>query len=214
MESDQHNSVFDPIGKPLVYPVLSSVTPSQRALLAGQQPFVVWFTGLPSSGKTTLANLLELSLHKAGRHTFFLDGDDFRSGLNRDLGFTEAARSENLRRAAHVVMMMLDAGLIVLCAFVSPSSRDREQVRLILEGRPFVEVFVDCPLSIAETRDPKGLYRKARLGKLPEFTGIGSSYQVPISPDVRLDAGGDRMPSELVSYLLEELRQLGLVSTV
>jgi bifunctional enzyme CysN/CysC len=142
---------------------------------------------LSGSGKSTIANLVEKKLHAAGRHTFLLDGDNVRHGLNKDLGFTEADRIENIRRVGEVAKLMTDAGLIVLTAFISPFRAERELVRSMLPAGEFVEVFVDTPLSVAEERDVKGLYKKARAGELKNFTGIDSPYEQPVDPEIRID---------------------------
>jgi bifunctional enzyme CysN/CysC len=158
-----------------------------HAALKRQQPKVVWFTGLSGAGKSTIANLVEKKLHHLGRHTFLLDGDNLRHGLNRDLGFSDADRVENVRRAGEVARLMADAGLIVLCAFISPFRAERRMVRELMPEGDFIEVFVDVPLAEAERRDPKGLYRKARSGVLPNFTGIDSPYEVPEYAEIRID---------------------------
>jgi bifunctional enzyme CysN/CysC len=153
----------------------------------GQKPCVVWLTGLSGSGKSTIANLLERKLHAAGRHSFLLDGDNVRHGLNRDLGFTDADRVENIRRVGEVAKLMADAGLIVITAFIAPFRAEREMVRELLPPGEFLEVFVDVSLSEAERRDPKGLYAKARAGELANFTGIDSPYEPPLAPDLHID---------------------------
>ncbi|MDR6788551.1 bifunctional enzyme CysN/CysC [Sphingomonas sp. BE138] len=158
-----------------------------HARLKDQQPAVLWFTGLSGSGKSTIANLVEKKLHALGRHTFLLDGDNVRHGLNKDLGFTEADRIENIRRVGEVAKLMTDAGLIVLTAFISPFRAEREMVRAMLPAGEFVEVFVDTPFEEAERRDVKGLYKKARTGQLKNFTGIDSPYERPETPEVRID---------------------------
>jgi bifunctional enzyme CysN/CysC len=165
------------------------VTPVSRAEALGQRPRLVWFTGLSGAGKSTIANLVEKKLHALGRHTFLLDGDNLRHGLNRDLGFTETDRIENIRRAGEVAKLMADAGLIVLAAFISPFRAERVLVREMFPPGDFIEVHVDVPLSEAERRDPKGLYRKARAGGLPNFTGIDSPYEAPERPELLIDAG-------------------------
>ena len=153
----------------------------------GQRPCVVWLTGLSGAGKSTIANLVEKKLHALGRHSFLLDGDNVRHGLNRDLGFTDADRIENVRRVGEVARLMADAGLIVITAFISPFRAERELVRRMLPEGEFVEVFIDAPLAEAERRDPKGLYAKARAGGLKNFTGIDSPYEPPEAPDLRVD---------------------------
>jgi adenylylsulfate kinase len=149
---------------------------------------VIWFTGLSGSGKTTLATLLDQHLRQHGFKCYLLDGDVVRKGLNKDLGFSDEDRRENIRRVAEVSKLMVDAGLVVLAAFVSPYEADRRMVREIV-GPDFIEVFVNCPLEICERRDTKGLYRKARQGEIKDFTGIGSPYQEPNDPDVVLETG-------------------------
>ena len=155
--------------------------------LKGQKPAVLWFTGLSGSGKSTIANLVEKRLAARGRHTFLLDGDNVRHGLNRDLGFTEADRIENVRRVGEVARLMADAGLIVLTAFISPFRAERDLVRKMLPEDEFIEIFVDTPLAEAEKRDPKGLYAKARAGEIKNFTGIDSPYEVPDDAEIVID---------------------------
>lgn len=162
------------------------VTGPARAALKQQRPRCVWFTGLPGSGKSSIANRLEQRLHAAGYHTYLLDGDNIRHGLNRDLGFSDADRAENIRRAAEVSRLMVDAGLIVLAAFISPFRAERQAARGLFSAGDFVEVFVDTPLEECERRDPKGLYAKARSGALPNFTGVDGPYEPPESPDIHL----------------------------
>ncbi|WP_425470222.1 sulfate adenylyltransferase subunit CysN [Sphingobium fluviale] len=158
-----------------------------HASLKNQKPAVLWFTGLSGSGKSTIANLVEKKLHRMNRHTFLLDGDNVRHGLNKDLGFTEADRIENIRRVGEVAKLMADAGLIVITAFISPFRAEREMVRAMIPEGEFFEVFIDTPLAEAEKRDVKGLYKKARSGDLKNFTGIDSPYEAPESPEVRID---------------------------
>ncbi|MCP1640675.1 bifunctional enzyme CysN/CysC [Pseudomonas citronellolis] len=158
-----------------------------HAALKGQAPRVLWFTGLSGAGKSTIANLVERRLHALGRHTYLLDGDNVRHGLNRDLGFTEADRVENIRRVAEVAKLMLDAGLITLVSFISPFRAERDMARALAGEGNFLEIFVDAPLSLAEQRDPKGLYQKARRGELKNFTGIDSPYEAPEAPDIHVD---------------------------
>ncbi len=163
------------------------VDKARRAAIKGQQARAVWFTGLSGAGKSTIANLVETKLHALGRHTYLLDGDNVRHGLNRDLGFTEADRVENIRRVAEVAKLMVDAGLIVLVCFISPFRAERQMARQMFEPGEFLEVFVDAPLTVTEQRDPKGLYRKARRGELKNFTGIDSPYEPPENAELRLD---------------------------
>ncbi|MGV7120727.1 sulfate adenylyltransferase subunit CysN [Sphingopyxis sp. 550A] len=158
-----------------------------RANLKNQRPALLWFTGLSGSGKSTIANLVEKKLHRMNRHSFLLDGDNVRHGLNRDLGFTEADRIENIRRVGEVAKLMTDAGLIVITAFISPFRAEREMVRAMLPEGEFLEIFIDTPLAEAERRDVKGLYKKARAGQLKNFTGIDSPYEAPATPEIRID---------------------------
>jgi bifunctional enzyme CysN/CysC len=159
----------------------------QAARLKGPPPMVVWLTGLSGAGKTTIATRLEALLADRGRHTFLLDGDQLRQGLCKDLGFTAADRVENIRRAGEVARLLTDAGLVVVAAFISPFAAEREMVRRLMRPGQFIEVFVDTPLDVAEARDPKGLYRRARAGELKDFTGIDSPYEAPTAPDLRID---------------------------
>lgn len=158
-----------------------------HAALKGQSPRVLWFTGLSGAGKSTIANLVERKLHALGRHTYLLDGDNVRHGLNRDLGFTEADRVENIRRVAEVAKLMLDAGLITLVSFISPFRAERDMARSLAGDGNFLEIYIDAPLALAEQRDPKGLYQKARRGELKNFTGIDSPYEPPVTPELHID---------------------------
>jgi bifunctional enzyme CysN/CysC len=162
------------------------ISRERRAQSMGQKPCCVWFTGLSGSGKSTIANTVEKRLFAAGRHTYLLDGDNVRHGLNRDLGFTEADRAENIRRVAEVARLMVDAGLIVLVSFISPFRSERRFARSLFGDNEFIEVFVDTPIEECERRDVKGLYAKARSGQLPNFTGIASPYEPPEEPEVHL----------------------------
>ena len=175
-----------------------------HASLKNQKPAVLWFTGLSGSGKSTIANMVEKKLHRMNRHTFLLDGDNVRHGLNKDLGFTEADRIENIRRVGEVSKLMADAGLIVITAFISPFKADREMVRAMLPDGEFIEVFIDTPLEVAESRDVKGLYKKARSGELKNFTGIDSPYEAPANPEVRIDTTS-MTPDEAASLIVDTL---------
>ncbi len=178
------------------------ITRAAHAALKHQKPAVLWFTGLSGSGKSTIANMVEKRLHALGHHTFLLDGDNVRHGLNKDLGFTEADRIENIRRVGEVAKLMTDAGLIVLTAFISPFAAEREMVRAMLPAGEFIEIFVDTPLEVAEARDVKGLYKKARSGQLKNFTGIDSPYEAPRNPEIRVDTTRES-PEEAATRIVD-----------
>ena len=178
-----------------------------HAMLKNQKPRILWFTGLSGSGKSTIANEVEKALHMMNRHTFLLDGDNVRHGLNKDLGFTETDRIENIRRVGEVAKLMADAGLIVLTAFISPFRAERDMVRAMLPEGEFVEIFVDTPLEVAEARDVKGLYKKARAGQLKNFTGIDSPYEPPEHPDIRVNTV-EMSPAEAAEYIVRQLMPL------
>ncbi|MCX7142844.1 MAG: sulfate adenylyltransferase subunit CysN [Proteobacteria bacterium] len=178
-----------------------SITRKDREKLNGHKGRVIWFTGLSGSGKSTIANALEVELHAQGRRTYILDGDNVRQGLNKDLGFTDADRVENIRRIAEIAKLMMDAGLVVMTAFISPFMREREMARELIGADNFVEVFVNTPLEVCELRDTKGLYKKARAGLLPNMSGIGSPYEPPASPQIVLDS--TTKTRECVKRLLE-----------
>ena len=186
------------------------VDKAARAALLGQKPAVLWFTGLSGSGKSTIANLVTKKLYAMGRHTYLLDGDNVRHGLNRDLGFTDVDRVENIRRVAEVARLMADAGLIVITSFISPFSAERRLARNLLEPGEFIEVFVDVPLEVAESRDVKGLYAKARRGQLPHFTGIDSPYEAPEDAEVHLPAAAITA-EQAADRVLDKLREMGVV---
>ncbi|MBC7163318.1 MAG: sulfate adenylyltransferase subunit CysN [Immundisolibacter sp.] len=182
-----------------------------RARLMGQQPAVLWFTGLSGAGKSTIANLVEKKLYALGHHSYLLDGDNVRHGLNKDLGFTDADRVENIRRVAEVAKLMVDAGLIVLTAFISPFRAERALARSLLEEGEFIEVHIDTPLDVAEGRDVKGLYKKARRGELKNFTGIDSPYEPPENPELRVNTV-ECDAEQAAERVIERLRQLGRIS--
>ncbi|MCV3496989.1 adenylyl-sulfate kinase [Campylobacter lari] len=165
---------------------VSSITKTQRAKLKNQKPCVLWFSGLSGSGKSTLANAVEKKLFEQGFHTYLLDGDNVRHGLNKDLGFDEVSRVENIRRIGEVCKLFVDAGMIVLCAFISPFEKDRKLIKDLLDEDEYIEIFVDTPLEICEKRDPKGLYKKARNGEIKNFTGIDSPYEKPKNPHIHI----------------------------
>jgi bifunctional enzyme CysN/CysC len=181
-----------------------------RATLKGQKPAVLWFTGLSGAGKSTIANLVEKQLHSFGRHTYLLDGDNVRHGLNRDLGFTDTDRVENIRRVAEVAKLMVDAGLIVMVSFISPFRAERRMARSLFDFGEFFEVYVDTPITVAEQRDPKGLYQKARKGELKNFTGVDSPYEPPESPEIRIDTT-KAAPEDSATSIVEELRKAGIL---
>ena len=179
-----------------------------RASLKDQKPCVLWLTGLSGAGKSTIANLVEQMLHRLGRHTIVLDGDNVRHGLNRDLGFTDEDRVENIRRVAEVAKLMIDAGLIVLVSFISPFRSERQMARDLVDADEFIEIYVDTAIEICEARDRKGLYKLARTGKLPNMTGLGSPYEPPEPPEVIVD-GGREPPEVLAERVLSVLKDSG-----
>ncbi len=185
------------------------VTRDEREQQHGHQGVVLWFTGLSGSGKSTVAGALEQVLHRAGVSTYLLDGDNVRHGLCRDLGFSDDDRKENIRRVGEVAKLMVDAGLVVLTAFISPHRAERQMVRDLLGTGQFVEVFVDTPLAVCEARDPKGLYKKARAGELRNFTGIDSVYEAPDAPEIHLD--GEQLVTNLTAQLLDLLRHRDII---
>lgn len=182
------------------------ITRAERSVNKNQKPCLLWFTGLSGSGKSTIANALDVALHNRGYHTFLLDGDNVRHGLCEDLGFSDEDRVENIRRIGEVSKLFADAGLIVLSAFISPFTSDRRLVRKLFPAGEFIEVFMDTPLATCEERDPKGLYEKARSGQIKHFTGIDSPYEAPSHPEVRLDTSSmsvDVCVEILTAYLIE-----------
>ncbi len=187
-----------------------SVDKSARAALKGQRPCCLWLTGLSGSGKSTVASLLEKKLNADGRHTYTLDGDNVRHGLNRDLGFTDADRVENIRRIAEVARLFVDSGLIVLVSFISPFRAERGMARALFAESEFLEIFVDTPMAVCERRDAKGLYKKARAGDLKNFTGIDSPYEPPEQADIHLH-GGETPPDDMVGQILREMQRRGFV---
>jgi len=180
------------------------ITKQQRAKLKNQKPVIIWFTGLSGSGKSTIANALEVELFKIKKHTFLLDGDNIRYGLNKDLGFSKEDRQENIRRVAEVSKLFLDAGLIVITSFISPYKEDRDFARNLVQKDEFIEVFIDTPLEVCEKRDSKGLYKKAKEGTIKEFTGISSSYEKPINPEIHIkteELGIEKSVQVILDYL-------------
>lgn len=180
------------------------ITRAERAEIKHQHPCLLWFTGLSGSGKSTIANALDVALYRRGHHTFLLDGDNVRHGLNKDLGFSDEDRVENIRRIGEVSKLFADAGLIVLSAFISPFAADRSMVRNLFPAGEFVEVFMSTPLETCEERDPKGLYQKARNGQIRDFTGVDSPYERPQRPEITLDTSVDSVEvcvDKLLNYL-------------
>lgn len=188
------------------------VSRQARRLQSGHTSAVVWFTGLSGSGKSAIANLLEKRLHERGIRTYLLDGDNVRHGLNKDLGFSAADRVENIRRVAEVAKLMVDAGVFVLAAFISPFRAERLMARDLMGSGEFIEVFIDTPLAVAEQRDPKGLYRKARRGELKNFTGIDSPYEEPEMPEIRVNTSQITV-QEAVDQVYEHLEKAGLFAS-
>jgi adenylylsulfate kinase len=180
------------------------VASADRKRLMGHKGAVLWFTGLSGSGKSTIANTVDHKLHELGKHTYLLDGDNIRHGLNKNLGFSAEDRTENIRRIGEVAKLFADAGIITLTAFISPYKADRDAVRALLPAGEFVEILVDASLETCESRDPKGLYKKARAGEIPEFTGISAPYEAPKKPELILNSntkGIDQLADEVVAYL-------------
>lgn len=180
------------------------VTKAERSALKEQKPCILWFTGLSGSGKSTIANAVEAGLLAMGKHTYLLDGDNVRHGLNAQLGFSDDDRIENIRRIGEVAKLFADAGTIVLSAFISPFQGDRDRVRALVDAGEFIEVFVDTPLAVCEARDPKGLYKKARAGEIAHFTGIDSPYETPNAPELHLHNDGlsiQEAAQQVIDYL-------------
>ncbi len=188
------------------------VTSHSRASQKGQVPVLLWFTGLSGSGKSTIANAVECHLFELGCHSYLLDGDNVRHGLCNDLGFSDQDRVENIRRVGEVGKLMVDAGLIVLSAFISPFRSDRQLVRGLFPTNQFIEVFIDTPLSVCEARDPKKLYQKARQGLISNFTGIDSDYETPSNPDIVVRTEGKSV-DDCVAQVLDVLRTQGVIPT-
>lgn len=181
-----------------------SITKNQRSKIKNQKACVFWMTGLSGAGKSTIANALEQRLHEMGKHTYLLDGDNVRHGLSQDLGFTEDDRVENLRRIAEVSKLMVDAGLIVISAFISPFKSERDAARAIFNEDEFFEVFIDAPLEVVEQRDTKGLYKRARAGEVKHFTGISSPYEAPQSPEIHLHTDLDSV-EQSIDHIIQSI---------
>ena len=185
----------------------AQVEKNDRATLTQQKPCILWFTGLSGSGKSTIANALEEMLYNNRNFTYLLDGDNVRHGLNSDLGFDDKSRVENIRRVGEVSKLFVDSGVIVLTAFISPFRTDRELVKKLVEEDEFIEVFIDTPLSVCESRDPKGLYKKARAGEIKDFTGIDSPYEAPIKADIHIKNDNisiEKACEQIIEYLIEK----------
>ena len=187
------------------------VTRDTRAHLKGQKPAILWFTGLSGSGKSAIANIVEKKLTSRGCHTYTLDGDNIRHGLNRDLGFTDVDRVENIRRIAEVSTLMADCGLITLVSFISPFRSERQLARELAQEGEFIEIYVDTPLKVAEERDVKGLYKRARAGEIKNFTGIDSPYEPPENPEIRVDTIAS-LPEDAAEIVVSELIRRGMVN--
>ncbi|MFK7755478.1 MAG: adenylyl-sulfate kinase [Flavobacteriales bacterium] len=185
----------------------SQITRPEREKLLGQKGKVLWFTGLSGSGKSTLADALDQKLYEEGRLTYILDGDNVRQGLNKDLTFSDADRTENIRRISEVAKLMVDSGLIVLTAFISPFLEDRAAARAIIGEEDFIEVYVNTPLEVCENRDVKGLYKKARAGEIPSFTGISSPYEAPVNPEIEVKTK-DKGIDESTNLIFVHLKKL------
>ena len=187
-----------------------NISREEREQNLSQNAKILWFTGLSGSGKSTIANGVELALNEQGFKTYLLDGDNVRLGLNNDLGFSDKDRVENIRRIREVAKLMLDAGLIVLCAFVSPFRKDRDALREVVNEEDFVEIFVNCPLEVCEERDVKGLYKKARAGLIKDFTGISSAFEAPLNPEIILNTKElslEKCVEKILSLLLQKIQK-------
>lgn len=187
------------------------ISKAQRASLKQQKPCLLWYTGLSGSGKSTVANAVDSLLFELGYHSYLLDGDNVRHGLNGDLGFSDEARIENIRRISEVSKLFLDAGLIVSTAFISPFAQDRASAREKLAANEFIEVYIDTPINVCEQRDPKGLYKKARAGEIKDFTGIDSGYDVPKSPEIHVKTA-EQSVAECAQQIVSYLAQQGFIS--
>lgn len=194
-----------------IYPIKTKVSAADRCKLLNQKPLLIWFTGLSGSGKSTLAVGLEAVLHARGFKTYLLDGDNIRSGLNKNLSFTDDDRVENIRRIAEVSKLFVDAGLVVLSAFISPFESDRQQVKNVVGHANYMEVFVDTPLEVCEQRDVKGLYKKARAGEVKNFTGIDSPYEPPPAPDITIRTHEVSVDDAVESLVEAVVKRIGIV---
>ena len=194
-----------------IYPIDFLVSRNDRSNLKGHQPAVLWFTGLSGSGKSTIANHLEKQLNQQYKiHTYLLDGDNIRSGINQDLGFSPEDRTENIRRIGEVCKLFHDAGILVLSTFISPYKEDRDQIRAKLPENAFFEIFVDCPIEVCQQRDPKGLYQKAINGEIPSFTGISAPYEIPDQPEIHLRTNQQTI-DESLQIIIEKLKHSRII---
>jgi adenylyl-sulfate kinase len=197
-----------------LYPQAQRLSQPERSAIKGHRPAVLWFTGLSGSGKSTLANAIEARLNQVYQaHTYLLDGDHLRTGLNRDLGFSEQARQENIRRAGELARLFFDAGLIVLTAFISPFREDRDRIRSLLLPGGFIEIYTSCPLEVCEQRDPKGIYQKARAGQISNFTGIDSPYEAPFQPEITLDTSAST-PEDAAQAVINYLTAYRIIKRI
>ena len=187
------------------------VSKDERSKTKDQNPCILWFTGLSGSGKSTIANAVEVKLYELQKHTYLLDGDNIRMGLNKGLGFSDEDRVENIRRIGEVSKLFVDAGTIVLTAFISPFQKERDAVRALVEEGEFVEVFIDTPLEVCESRDPKGLYQKARKGEIPNFTGISSPYEAPVKPEIHI-ANDNISIEDVTQQIIDYLKERGYLN--
>lgn len=187
------------------------VSKQQRAKIKEQKPCILWFTGLSGSGKSTISNAVELKLNELGKHTYLLDGDNIRMGLNEGLGFSYKDRVENIRRIGEVAKLFVDSGLIVLTAFISPFQRERDSVRSLVDNEEFIEIFIDTPIEVCESRDPKGLYKKAKKGEIPNFTGISSPYEIPTKAEIHIQTDKFSI-EESVNIIINYLKTRGYLT--
>lgn len=192
----------------------AALTKADRAALKNQRPCCIWLTGLSGAGKSTLANALEVALSRSGKHTYLLDGDNVRHGLNKDLGMSDHDRTENIRRVGELSRLMVDAGLIVISAFISPFRSDRDAARALFDEGEFIEVHVDAPLATCEQRDPKGMYQKARKGLIKDFTGIDSPYEAPLNPELIVDTASQDLQTCVAQVLTLLHEQMAFASDV
>lgn len=192
----------------------TKINKENRSKLNGHKPACIWLTGLSGSGKSTLAVELENELYKLGVHSYILDGDNIRHGLNKDLGFSDEDREENIRRIGEVAKLFVDAGFIVITAFISPFRKDRDNVRKLFDNNQFIEIFVDCDLKVCEERDPKGLYKKARQGEIRDFTGIDSPYEEPLKPELKLYNDNSTDISQNVKNIIDYLRNKNIINSL